>query len=97
MNIDVNTAMSYVMKLRYEVWVSCQYDDYDCYVSWLFASQPVNRCKYYIELSYKASLTIYFSYSGFVVIGVVEHQGRCSPKVEDTITSLVKIPCNKSK
>ena len=30
---------------------------------------------------------------GFV--GVIEHRGWCSPKREGSVTTLVKIPCNK--
>ena len=31
----------------------------------------------------------------FLVIGVIEHRGRCSPKGEGSITTQVKIPCKK--
>ncbi len=31
-----------------------------------------------------------------LVIGFIEHQGRCSPKEEGFVTSLVKIPCKKN-
>ena len=77
------------------VWVSCHYDVVFVMFSCWFSSQQVDHCKYCIELSYKASSKIYFSYNNFVVIGVVEHRGRCSPKGEGSVTSLVKIPCNK--
>jgi len=50
-----------------------------------------------IELSYKFALIVYFAYNNVVVIGIFEHQGRFSLKGEGSLTTLVKIPWNKSK
>ena len=68
MCMDVNTAMSYVIKIQYVVWVSCYYDYvvillcYNvvtlscCYdVMWV-GTQQDDHCKYRNELCYKAPL-----------------------------------------
>jgi len=78
------------------VWVSCHYDVMFVMFSCWFVSQQVDHCKYYNELSYKAPSIVCFTYNSLAIIGVVEHQGRCSPKGEGSVTIVVKIPCNKS-
>ena len=70
-----------------------------CYIFMLscwFASKQGDHCKYYIKLSYKSPWALCFSHNSLVVIGVCEHRGWCSHKGEGYLTTLVKIPCNKS-
>ena len=38
-----------------------------------------------------------FFFSSLLVASVIEHQGRCSPKGEGFVTTLVKNPCKNIK
>jgi len=66
------------------LWLSC----------W-FAFQHVDHYKYCKELSYKSPWAVCFAFSSLVVVGVIQHRGRCSPKGEGSVTTLVKFHVNK--
>ena len=55
-----------------------------------------DHCKYYIKLCYKAPWEVCVLFSGFSKVLVRYNTEDNVPKGEGSVTSLVKIPCNKS-